>query len=922
MKKSASIVSAAALLGAAAFVSVRNISPEPAVVGRVPAEELASAPSRSVPAEAGDNALVSQGQLWETLATSARDRASTTMPVAAVAFQAAQRSPVGSQLKIELSPQIPALAAAVSARSVADDGTTVTRLHISGDVPGTLILQENTSSDFFLGQLYYDGLAVAYEFHATTEGLTATRHTVSDLLCAIVSAKGGAIESLGLPAVDTVKAKNAQDQGLANKDENLIQEGAAKVQAPAAAGLTLSVNDVAVLEGNSGTGKLLFTVKLSKADTRKIITVKYATANGSATAGSDYTAVAGTLSFPKGSTTQTVAVAVTGDTTVETDETFTLKLSSPANATLADASGVGTISNDDSPPVVIVNSALSVNDVAVMEGNTGTGNLVFTVGLSKADSTRIISVNYATADASAAAGSDYTAVVGTLSFPIGSTTQTVAVAITGDTALESDETFTLNLSNPVNATLADASAVGTLVNEDSAPVVIEDSSLSVSDVATLEGNSGTSNLVFTVNLSQADSTRAITVNYTTVDASATAGSDYTAVAGTLSFPIGSMTQTVAVAVMGDTAYESDETFTLNLSDPVNATLAVASAVGTLTNDDLPPGGVPVFNSLPGAVAVAYLDMDGQVDSSMLWSSTPIIARGIATTFTQEQMAEIWQRTTEDFAAFQINVTTQESVYLAAAPNRRIRCIITPDNEWYGGVGGVAYVNSFTWTGDTPCWVFSDQLGSAARYIADSCSHEIGHTLGLGHDGRTVPVETYYQGQGSGEVGWAPIMGTGYYKTLVQWSKGEYLSSNNSQDDLTIITTKNGFSYRVDQHSDTAAGSTALKASGAAVSGSGIIETRNDVDVFSFVTGGGVVTLSVTGEASGQALDILAEIRDASGNLLVADNPDLLTDASVSANLAAGTYFLHVSGVGRGDYLVDGYTDYGSIGQYAITGNVP
>ena len=724
------------------------------------------------------------------------------MPVAAAAFQAAQRSPVGSQLRIELSPQIPTLAAEVSARRVADDGTSVTRLRISGKVPGTLTLQENVASDFFLGQLYYDGLTVAYEFHTTAAGLSATRHEVSDLICAIVSAKGEAIESLGLPVVDKGKARISHDEELADMDENLIQEGKTTVEANTT-DPSLSVNDVAVLEGNTATRNLVFTVKLSKANTRRITTVKYATANGSATAGSDYAAVAGTLSFPKGSTTQTVAVAVIGDTAVEFDETFALKLSSPANATLADASGVGTISNDDSPPLVIDSSALSVNDVAIAEGNSGTSNLVFTVELSQADSSRIVTVNYASANASATAGSDYAAVSGTLSFPIGSTTQTLAVAVNGDTAYEADETFTLNLSNPLNATLADA-----------------------------------------------------------------------------------------------------------------------SAVGTLSNDDVPPSGVPVLNSLPGAGAVAYLDMDGQVDSSLLWSAAPITVRGIATSFSQEQLAEIWRRTAEDYAAFQINVTTEESVYLAAAPNRRIRCIITPDNEWYGTAGGVAYINSFTWAGDTPCWVFSDQLASTPRYIAEASAHEIGHTLGLGHDGRISPAEAYYQGQGSGDVGWAPIMGVGYYKTLVQWSKGEYASANNTQDDLAIITTKNGFSYRIDQDSNTAAGATALTVSGTAVSGSGIIETRSDVDAFAFTTGGGAVTLSVTGDATSQNLDILAEIRDASGNLIAADNPDLLTDANVSANLAAGTYFLHVSGVGRGEYLADGYTDYGSIGQYVITGSVP
>ena len=166
------------------------------------------------------------------------------------------------------------------------------------------------------------------------------------------------------------------------------------------------------------------------------------------------------------------------------------------------------------------------------------------------------------------------------------------------------------------------------------------------------------------------------------------------------------------------------------------------------------------------------------------------------------------------------------------------------------------------------------------------------------------------------------MGMGCYKSLVQWSKGEYLSANNTEDDLAIITTQNGFGYRIDDHANCAAGATPLAVSGSTVSGSGTIETRDDVDVFSFATQGGVVTFDVSGDATSQNLDILAEIKDAGGNTLASDNPDLLTHASVSASLPAGTYFLHVSGVGRGDYLADGYTDYGSLGQYTLSGIVP
>jgi hypothetical protein len=447
--------------------------------------------------------------------------------------------------------------------------------------------------------------------------------------------------------------------------------------------------------------------------------------------------------------------------------------------------------------------------------------------------------------------------------------------------------------------------------------------LSVTDTSITEGNSGTKNLSVTVKLSKADRAKTITVGYVTQNGTATAGSDYTAVSGTVTFAPGASVRTVSVPISGDVTLESNEEFLVLLSNSVNAVIADGSATCTISNDEATPTNVPLLNSLPGAVAVAYLDMDGQIVTGTQWLNGGTINAGaISTTYTQAQMTEIWRRSAEDYAPFQINVTTDEATYLAAPSNRRIRCIITPDNEWYGAYGGVAYVNSFTWTGDTPCWVFSDQLANTARYIAEACSHEIGHTLGLLHDGRTSPSEGYYQGHGSGEVGWAPIMGVGYYQSLVQWSRGEYLNANNKEDDLSIITTKNGFAYRADQQPGNPIGAPALAVSGNSVFGSGIIETGDDADSFAFSTNGGTVSLSVLGDATSQNLDLLVEVLDASGNVFAVSNPDTLTDATVSAALAAGTYFLRVSGVGRGDPLADGYTDYGSLGQYSIIGTVP
>ena len=448
-------------------------------------------------------------------------------------------------------------------------------------------------------------------------------------------------------------------------------------------------------------------------------------------------------------------------------------------------------------------------------------------------------------------------------------------------------------------------------------------SLSIADTSTTEGNSGTKNLTFTVRLSKADRKKTITASFSTANGSATAGSDFTAVSGTVTIAAGKTTATINVPIIGDTVVEPNESFFVNLSSPVNAVLSDGQAVGTITNDDSAPSLVPVFNSLPGAVAVAYLDMDGQVVSGTSWAGgATITARGIVGTLTDAQMLDVCRRVAEDFSPFNINVTTQESVFLAAPSDRRIRCIITPDNEWYGSAGGVAYLNSFTWTGDTPCWVFSDMLSNSPRYIAEASSHEIGHTLTLRHDGRLSPSEAYYQGHGTGEIGWAPIMGVGYYKLLVQWSKGEYLSANNTEDDLSRITTLNGFGYRADVVGNTISTATPLTGSSGARSAVGIIETGADVDVFSFSTTGGSCSFTALGDAASQNLDILLEIVNSSGAVVASANPDTLTDATVSATLPAGSFFLRVSGVGRGDVLADGYSDYGSIGQYTISGNAP
>jgi chitinase len=202
----------------------------------------------------------------------------------------------------------------------------------------------------------------------------------------------------------------------------------------------------------------------------------------------------------------------------------------PAGATTAFGfqAGPGNITTTTDPSDYVLNGqplgtpgllpTLSINDVTVTEGDSGTTNAVFTVNLSAA-STQTVSVNYGTANGTATAGSDYTATSNTLSFAPGQTSKTISVPIVGNTLAEGSENFTLNLSNPTNATISDAQAVGTIIDNDLASVLPQ---LSINDVIVTEGDNGTSNAVFTVNLSTA-STQAINVNYATANGTATAG---------------------------------------------------------------------------------------------------------------------------------------------------------------------------------------------------------------------------------------------------------------------------------------------------------------------------------------------------------------------------------------------------------------
>lgn len=248
----------------------------------------------------------------------------------------------------------------------------------------------------------------------------------------------------------------------------------------------LSINDVSIMEGNAGTQILTFTV--THTGTSPAFTVNYATANNSATAGSDYTSTSGMLSFSgTNNETKTVAVTIQGDMLVELDETFLVNLSSISNSsvTLQDGQGIGTIQNNDA-------ASISISDVSLSEGNSGTSNFTFTATLNQAVNTAI-SVDFSTANGTASAGTDYTANSGLISFAgTAGEMKTIIISVNGDTDFEPNETFFVNLANVLaggrNVTISDNQGLGTIQNDDPNPVpeiAVEGNGNPIADGATM-----------------------------------------------------------------------------------------------------------------------------------------------------------------------------------------------------------------------------------------------------------------------------------------------------------------------------------------------------------------------------------------------------------------------------------------------------
>jgi len=335
----------------------------------------------------------------------------------------------------------------------------------------------------------------------------------------------------------------------------------------------ISIDDVAIAEGNSATTNATFTVSLSD-PANSAVTVQYATANGTATvADSDYTSTSGTRTIVMGATTATITVPILGDAEVEANETFTVNLTSPTGATIADASGTGTITNDDQVSVI------NIADATIAEGNTGP----LTVSMTN-PAGRTCAVLMTTTNGTAVAPDDFTALNAAPVTLVSVVSATTNLATSADAATEGPEILTATIAlapgADANCQIGDATATITIDDDPNAPVIA-----SVTDVSIIEGNAGSANLVFTIALTGGLVSGTETVGYTTSDTSATAGSDYTATSGIATFAAGVTTAQVVVPIAGDTAVEPDETFGLTLGAPVGLSIGAGSAIGTIVNDD-------------------------------------------------------------------------------------------------------------------------------------------------------------------------------------------------------------------------------------------------------------------------------------------------------------------------------------------------
>jgi hypothetical protein len=474
---------------------------------------------------------------------------------------------------------------------------------------------------------------------------------------------------------------------------------------------------------NEGAGTMTFTVSLDQSAPFNAV-VHYATAAGTATAGSDYTTVSGNLTIVAGNTSGTVNVPILDDAIYEGNETLTLGLTAVTNVTIADAQGTGTITENDPLP------SITVDDPTVAE-NAGT--MTFTISLDSAAGVPV-HVDYATSDNTATAGEDYTATSGTATITAGSTSTTVDVAVLDDAIYEGDETLNLDLTGEVNGTLSDSQGQGTIAEDDAAPTISVDS-------PTAGEADGT--MTFTVSIDAAAAVDT-SVDYATSDGSATDGEDYTGQTGTATIAAGATSATVDVPVSDDALYEGDETLSLDLSNPVNGT-GTPSGTGTITDDESAPAisvDDPTVGESDGTMTFTIsIDAAAAVDTSVDYATSDGTATDGADYTGQSDTATITAGTTS---------TTVDVPILDDAVYEGDETLSLDLSSPVNGTGTPS--GTGTITDDDPAPAFDISISDASRAEGDAGTHAMTFTVTLSSpSGADVTVD-YATSDGTATAG--------------------------------------------------------------------------------------------------------------------------------------------------------------------------
>jgi Bacterial pre-peptidase C-terminal domain len=344
--------------------------------------------------------------------------------------------------------------------------------------------------------------------------------------------------------------------------------------------------------------------------------------------------------------------------------------------------------------------------------------------------------------------------------------------------------------------------------------------------------------------------------------------------------------------------------------------------------------VPKLSSNPTAAATIFLDFDGQTVNTPYWNG----GRAFYATpsgLTEAQITTTFYQVAEDFNPFNLNVTTDSTVYFAAPINQRQRIIVTAYSSWYGSAGGVAYLNTFRWGLEIPGFVFANLLNYNEKNIGEASSHESGHTLGLNHqtlyDADCNFKYEYNPGTGTNgsATSWAPIMGNSYGKTLTLWHKGTSTQGcTKLQDDLAILAgTDNGFGYKEDLVGNTTRTATALpmsttlSANSQPTTGFNVsseINTSTDIDIFRIdIASDTRLQLSATPSASNSTkpnVDMQMAILDSRGNTVNTYNPPSSLNITIDSFVTAGTYYLRLTNASNSNV-----SNYGMLGDYTVAG---